>query len=393
MRRGTTTTWAAFLIIGIASMAGTTFAQRPGRPTGKPQSSLDEFTNRLTPEFRTELVIELLLEDRSGAVAAQQWGRIFQDLGEAVRIRSPLQSDQPEIREQKLGRLRRVFLVGVLDRSGNLVFPQHKFSRSDVKKLAEWIRELKTFGAQGNPEGKPAFGLNETEFTGVFTALSTIVDQDTQDVSLDVAIARLGLPGKYPVRMTSSAVDWIKQKHPDKKTSPNLQGISQGTAFAILLNGYGLGFRPLRTPQGSIELAVSPLTETTDRWQVGWSPEELDLKPPQVAPNLYKIVPVELEEVPLADVLRGIAVAAEIPVFVDEYALQTRQIDIDTLIVNYPRRKTMWSMLLRGITNPHFLARRVLVDENNRGFVWITTIQTKDLQSRRLKDRSADTKR
>ena len=46
----------------------------------------------------------------------------------------------------------------------------------------------------------------------------------------------------------------------------------------MLLNEYGLGFRPVRTPSGKIEIAVFPLQKTTEVWPVGWQLKELEAK-------------------------------------------------------------------------------------------------------------------
>lgn len=330
---------------------------------------------------RTELQFELLTAGRGNtALAAQEWGRIFQGLGVPLRIRPAILDDKPEIDEQRLGTIRRVVVIGVLTSDSRIAFPGgHRFSQAETAQLAEWIRELKTYGAQGAPEGKPAFGLNETQFSEVYAALSQPVANEVRDLELEAAMAKLELPKKYPLRFTTTAEDQLRNGPDRFPVRETLKGFSKGTALAALLNEYGLGFRPLRTPSGSIEIVVHSFAETDDRWPVGWPPDPE--KPRlQIAPNLFKIVPVELEEVPLQDVLDAVSKAADIPILIDYHRLETKGVDLRKLKVSYPARKTMWSLLLKSVTTPNLLTRELLVDEAGRGFVWVTTLEVERLR-------------
>jgi hypothetical protein len=139
-----------------------------------------------------------------------------------------------------------------------------------------------------------------------------------------------------------------------------------------VLNDYGLGFRPLRTPEGTIELAVESLEQTTDVWPVGW---ELKDSRQKTAPKLFEFVPVELNDVKLTDVLHGISVRSEVPVYIDHYRIEARGIDLDKIVVSYPLRRASWSQLLRGITAPNRLINDLGIDEQGQPFVWITTLE------------------
>ena len=63
---------------------------------------------------------------------------------------------------------------------GRIVLPDRTFTRGDGVNLQEWVEELRLYGAQGSPEGKPLWGLSEEQFKAVFTALSepSPVDSD-----------------------------------------------------------------------------------------------------------------------------------------------------------------------------------------------------------------------
>ena len=121
-----------------------------------------------------------------------------------------------------------------------------------------------------------------------------------------------------------------------------MSGFSRGTALAILLNNAGLGFRPGRTPEGNLELLAISLSENKEVWPIGWP---LTKGPINIVPKLVEIVPVELEDVPLNDVLMAASLATNIPIIVDNYRPQRAKINIDKLVVNQPLKRMSWSIV------------------------------------------------
>ena len=298
----------------------------------------------------------------------------MQKLNIAFQTRQAISTDKPQLKEQKLGRLRRVTIVAVLDRNGKIICEDRSFSLSQSEKLAEWIRELKTYGAQGAPEGKPLFGLDESQFTAVMKALSTKVEADTQGLTLEAALGKLPLPAKHPLRKTPEAQRAARSLDTQKISRQSVQGLSVGTALAATLGEFGLVFKPLRTPEGTIELAVAPREDEADRWPIGWP---LDPNKPQgqLAPALFKMVPVDLDEVPLMDVLTSASAASEIPILIDYHAIDQQEINLSELTVTVPPRKTTWGLLIKQVTFPHKLGRRIVADESGRVLVLITTLK------------------
>ena len=329
-------------------------------------------TRRTPAPGKTIVSVEILTAKRVTGIQLQPWQQVFQSLGVNVRVRQPLLDDKPEIKETPLGTLRQVKAIGRLERDGSLLFPGRAFRPSDGAKLKEWIRELRTYGAQGAPEGQPLWGLNEQQFASLYRSLAAKLDDKYHGLEFSRAVAQLPLPDKFSLRISTAARDWLKQEY---ETVPPvrqyLKGMSLGTGLAVLLNDYGLGFRPLRTPDGSIEIAVDPLKVTTDVWPIGW---DLKLGRAQTAPALFQLIPIALDDVRLVDVLDAVAVKTEVPVLTDHYRIEGHGIPLDTLRVSYPQRKSSWSQLLRAVTNPHRLTRRLRIDELGHPFVWITTL-------------------
>jgi hypothetical protein len=64
-----------------------------------------------------------------------------------------------------------------------------------------------------------------------------------------------------------------------------------------VLAEYGLGYRPQRTPEGSIELAVESLDKTSDTWPAGWD-LPAGSRPPDVFPKFYQVVSIDITERP-----------------------------------------------------------------------------------------------
>ena len=321
------------------------------------------------PAQKTTVSVELLAGGDGAALHAQEWAQLFERLGVAVRVRQPLLDDKPEIKQRMVGTLRYVTVIGKLDRSGQVQFADRTVRRSDSAELAEWLRELKIYGAQGTPEGKPLWGLDKDQFADVFAALAVKQEAEVEGQALGAALARLA-PEKYPVRLTAAAKTLLGGEQATVRQE--VAGIGKGTALAIVLNDYGLGYRPLRTPAGTIELAVDPLTVATDAWPIGWDLKETRLK---TAPKLYEMVPVELNDVKFTDLMHAISLKSEVPVFVDQARIAGQGIDLDELRVTYPSRRTSWSLLLKSATNPHKLTRRLKIDERGKPLVWITVFE------------------
>jgi hypothetical protein len=328
-------------------------------------------TNEDPSKIDTTITVELLVGMEGVGLNAQEWQQVFQRLGFPVRIRSGLPGDKLDIREKTVGRLRTILLVGRLEKNGDLSFQGRKFSRSSSEGLGEWLRELKAYGSQGSPEGKPLWGLNKEQFQDVFVSLSPVVDVETKGLALEAAVEKLALPQKYPVAQMVSARQKLGGKVPP--VSVELKGFSKGTALALLLESYGLGFRPNRTPEANVELAVESLAKTRDVWPVGWNPPAGAL-PRQVAPILFQLVTVQYDEQPLTQILSQISSETGMPIAIDEWKIQSKGIKLDELRSKLPQKQTSYDLALKRVTAPR-LMYSLRVDEAQRPFVWITPLE------------------
>ncbi|MFP6764101.1 MAG: hypothetical protein VB858_10790, partial [Planctomycetaceae bacterium] len=266
---------------------------------------------RSTSAPRTSVSVELLADRFASGVNSQRWGAVFRQCGVTIRIRQPLLDDRPLVTEQKRGRLRLVKAVGKLKSDGSIQFPDRAFRLGDTARLREWITELTVYGAQGSTEGKPGFGLSRSQFEVVFRTLGEPVTGKFEDVAFDEALRQIALPRVLPMRLARDS-EILLTKNPPQGTSPTeLSGLSRGTVLAIVLNNAGLGFHPGRTPAGTLEIVVSPIRDDAARWPVGWP---LTRAPLHIAPGIVQIVPVELDDVALPDVLAAVSSATDTPI-------------------------------------------------------------------------------
>ncbi|HEX4069598.1 MAG TPA: hypothetical protein VHX68_00450 [Planctomycetaceae bacterium] len=331
----------------------------------------------------TRVTIEVFTGQEGTGLQAQQWESVFDRAGLLVRIHSPFPGDKISIKEKQLGKLREVYVVGKLERDGSLVFPGHKFAKSDSTAFEEWLRELKTYGAQGNPTGKAFWGLSQEQFEAMSGALTTPVQQEVAGLAFDEAIRTLQLPAKYPFRLSIAAEKRLDAPGIKQRLGKlQLRGFSHGTALAMLLSQYGLGFRPNRTPEGSLELVGLRSQDGQALWPVGWDVPE-GTYPASVAPKLFQQTQVDLKDQKLIDVLEAIADRTGTPVRVDFASITSRDLDLDKILVNASGQHMTWSRLLANITSPSLLLPQIRTDEAKRPFVWVTSVKNPPVRLRR----------
>ena len=326
----------------------------------------------------TKVRFEILLAPRTTSIDAQRWGPVFQKLGESARFRQPILDDRPEVTETRQGRTRLVKAVGELKPDGSLAFPGRSFRLTETRELAEWIRELKTYGAQGSPAGKRGFGLSATQLDLVLRMLEAPMTKDVTGLPLEQAVRQFGLPPTLPLRFSVDA-EQDMQKLPVAVTAPaDLRGLSRGTVLAILLSRANLGFRPSRTPVGSLELVALPLEPDAGLWPIGWP---LDRPPVHVVPKYVETEIFDLMDEPLTSLLDDAKKQAGVRILVDVHRIADAELSLDLVKVTQRPRRMTWSGMLDRATFPDLMPE-LLQDEAGKPFVWITTRTTAQLSDR-----------
>jgi len=326
----------------------------------------------------TEVEIELLTDDAGVGQNAQQWAELLRKHDVAVRIRRGTPRDEAGVSESTIGNtVRMVKVVAHLDRRGAIRMPDRQFTTADNDALREWIRGLRTYGAQGSPEGQPGWGLSKEQMDQVLAALKRPIQIDTQ--GKDILAGLLAFTpnpdqGDLPIHVTPAAKEIMALPQGEQLFPHSLVGVSRGSALSILLSYYGLCFTPQRTPAGKLELAIHDAEKIEYPWPIGW-PWPEDTPRNKIAPSLFKFVNVELVDQPLPDVLTAAAKTIEIPIFVDHAQMEKWDIDFNNLKVNYPAKKTSWIVAIRQIAFNCRLKRELYVDEAGKPFIWLTPIE------------------
>ena len=319
---------------------------------------------------QTVLSIELMLPRNSNDfVKAQQWGRVFEKFGQSVRISKPLRSDEPEIDETIRGTLRIVKLRGEIDREGILRFPKKSFSFDQSEQLKEWLDELKVYGAQGTPDGKQLWGLNSEQFESVVDGLSKAVETESSGLSVAEILKSLPISEELPTNVVSTAQEQFN-KVQTEIVGQEIKGVAAGCALAYVLQQQGLGFKPLRTPAGTVELSIDSLDSLSDAWPVGWKIDDVTPRN-QIAPALFKAVNTGFDAAPLQTVLEAIATQTQTPILIDRRACVQRKVDPETAKVSYPQKQTAWMIVLNSVVRQINLTSSIRQDEAGNAIVWV----------------------
>jgi hypothetical protein len=322
---------------------------------------------------RTEVSVELLTGDEGVGLSAHRWHEIFERLQMTLTVRRAVAGDQMDVTEQggTGGALRKVHVIGKLEKSGRIVFTERAFTEAQAGQLAKWLRDLQEFGAQGSPTGRPAWGLTKGNFTELFTGLAAPQEANSAGRTLTEALSELGLPAQYKVALSAGATKSLADRSAPVRQST--VGVSKGCALAILLSEYSLGFRPRRQGDGVIELQIATPAEASDLWPIGWP---LQASNPQTAPKYFALTKIALKDETLDQVLAVVPDLAGLPIMIDYRGLAAKNIDLSKVKVSHPSRQTTWSLAMKQLTFPAKAQPNLVIDEAGKPFVWVTPLGT-----------------
>ena len=362
------------LVVSIAP-ADDAFAQtrRPPASFGRPPASFGRPPiGGEARKITTLLSLKVLSPPGVSRVVDSRWAKLFADLGEGVRITKGRPDDEPAAEEQTVGGIRRVSLVGVLDKKGVLRLPGGKrFAAADKLALRDHLRTIREFGVRGTPDGQPMWGLSAAEFDVVFRTLAEEVTEPTDGRPLAEAIAAVETKA-LPIHIPAAIEKQIAaEKRP---VDEDFRKVAKGAAAAMLLRRFGLGLAPQRLPSGDVRLRLRSLEETDEVWPVGWEPP---MRPPEAAPKLFEMQKVDFKNMKIVDVAFAIEQTVEVPIRFDRYRIAERETDLANMKCSYGPRRTSWSRVLSAIAIPNFLDREIRIDERARPFVWIKPLRDK----------------
>ena len=311
---------------------------------------------------------ELLTERGFPLTGAHEWSRLFSRFDNThATIRGARDRDRPGI-EQVGTKERPVYrVVGLLTRRNRLQLPgPNEFSLSDRAGVEAWIEKLRTVGVPRDAETELAFGLLDTELVSFHERLERVVAFDTKGVRSGDVCRRLVHNLSISFDVSPAAKNAFGR---DELVVDELQGLSHGTSLAAVLRPLGLACAPRRRTAG-IELYIAESRELTEWWPVGWPLQQAPFK---VAPLLFKQVPVEIADFSLEKALAAIQPRVEIPFLNDHNALAKLQVNLETQLVSFPKRRTSYKKVLDVILFQSGLKAVVRTDDAGKPFLWITS--------------------
>jgi hypothetical protein len=153
------------------------------------------------------------------------------------------------------------------------------------------------------------------------------------------------------------------------KVADDVNGLSAGTALAILLRPAGLALVPERSG-GQMQYRVKQAARGAQAWPVGWKPEK---RPSEVLPRLFEFLNVEINAIPVSEAMQAIGGRLEVPVFYDRNALALHGIDPTKTPAELPSKRISYSQTLNRLLSQAKLKYELRVDEAEKPFLWITS--------------------
>jgi hypothetical protein len=366
----TTAFWIGFCLAAASHPAAAQQGRK--RPaSGAGTAPLAAEKRGAAKESNTSVEVELLVVGQGVMVNAQRWTNVFAELNTAVKITPAGSQGTPSVSEQTRGELRFVKLVGVVDRSSAIRFPDRTIQFGDRAGLKSFLNELREYGSQGSPEGKPGWGLSLDQFRRVFDILGKPMRREIRGDRFEDALLAFQFGNELSVVVTDEAAALVRKAGPDPLVRNAFEGVSKGTALAAMLNEFDLAFQPRRRNNGSIDLVVVPFVEGERYWQIGW---ETPKGHGELLPKLFDFVPVDLDNVEIRSVLDTISGLLDTPILIDESGLRLKKTEFEGVLVSHPPKKTAWALALKELLRQVDCRYEIYLDEARQPFIWVTPL-------------------
>ncbi len=310
---------------------------------------------------------ELATDAGFSMTGAPRWIDALKDLDQnGLRIRAGRPGETTSVTNRGTDASPSYHVVGILTADNQLILSNAKFRVNDRAGIAKWIADLKQGGVKGLTETKAAFGLTSEELVAFDESLAEPISFETKGVrSGDVARKLVQMIG-MPMQATTDARRAFAR---NEAVLDELHGVSVGTALAATLRPLGLVMAPNKPSSGPIQLVISDVREVPESWPIGWPPQAT---PKDVAPKLYEYLTVEIKETALSEAITAIQGRVETPFLFDHNGIARQQIDIESELVSFPKKRVQYRRVLDNILFQAKLKSEVRLDEAGKAFLWIS---------------------
>lgn len=317
---------------------------------------------------RIEVLIQPTVQHN---LASRRWTPIFQQLGQNVPFRTGRTGERVSLIETDTAGRKGVRVIGLLNDDGTIRFPGKTFSSSKPNEVANWLTKLKLHGARGPVDEDATWGLSNDDFGKVVNLLAAPAGSAVSDESVTKAIESLDLLRTFQIQFTEAAR--LKTTRPASRIgeqSPDCRKLSKGSALAVVLAQFGLGFRPKKGTDGRFVLEVDVGNEDDNLYPIGWKNEAPVIS---VVKNLVKRFDVSLEDQNANLVIQLLAKKLELPFAYSADELIQASKNPNDLKYSRKSGKTSAYRLIESIEARHGLGISFRTDEAGQVFLWVTT--------------------
>ena len=286
-----------------------------------------------------------------------------------VRIRAAEPADKPKIDVVGKKESPRYKVVGSITARGVLVVPGGQFTVNDGPRIAKWMRELANNGVEGVTTAKTRVRVDQDPARAGHQrthAAGRVFDQRDQTNRSRQDNSYAGLKLKTTVHD-----DAKRALAEDDPVRDELRGLSSGTALAAVLRPAGAVLRPTKPEGGELGYRIEPSDANTESWPIGWPS---DAPASKLAPKLFEFLNAEIEGVTAAEAIDAIGQRLEVPLLFDHNNMARHRIDL-AKEVTLPAKRTYYSKVLDQVLFAVDLKYELRVDENDKPFLWITTVK------------------
>jgi hypothetical protein len=151
--------------------------------------------------------------------------------------------------------------------------------------------------------------------------------------------------------------------------SLNVSGLTKGTALALVLAQYGMGYRPIPGRDDRYSVEIVPGDEGSNLWPTGWKTAESTA---DVVPAWLKSIPFDVEDADVASIAQAVADKLELPLVVSSQSIQRDCQPLEDLVYSRSGKLSPFA-ILRGLADKFELSFDVRADEAGKLFLWATS--------------------
>jgi len=308
--------------------------------------------------------LEVAMESALPITRIKAWASFLQKAGFTnVQLRSAKLTDMPKVKTLGRKESPTYVVTGIL--AGDILhLPGGTFKYGQIDEAKLWIKRLQGDGAGALTTQKGAYGLSRDQIVEVYDQLTLKVKAETAGRTTKEVIRSISRVWNLQVSVDPTARAQLFSEIP---FNDELQGVTSGTAMAIVLKSTGLIMLPDKPIGSSVRIRITTPVKDLEFWPIGW---ESSQNPGKTAPDLFNELSVEIKNTELSKTVAAIGQRLQTRIFFDYASIAKRGISLDKK-VNVPAGKIFYKKILDIALSQAGLHCEVMVDEANQPFLWI----------------------